>query len=468
MSAPDLTASKMRQFAESGADKHLTLLLGAGASTSSGLPNWNELATRLLLRTKSVATESAAALLLAQQDPMLVVEGVRKTPGANWNRRVAAALYDGITDPTPSALHVAAAAHFLAGDGDTTLVTLNFDVLLESAIHDGSEVPVESRVDDQRVSGKFAVHHLHGIVAQGDVRNVVLTLSDFNELLGDAESWQLALLRRAVLNGALVIAGTSYRDPDLRRWLHVALADQPDEHAALVILARQGFELSRDEFRQVESALIQQWSAVGLLPVIVEDHTDAAQVIRELRHVHRFGYIAPQERALAVWEAHSKGFHTLQVQYSDQLAADAEVLKSALGVDHLNVTLWLADGRGHIARWASQDRIYRDVENLRLVDSGHDSRWIAGRALGSEEPLFLDLDDGENRRWTTVLAMPVRVKFGGFPEFATAVISVGMHAKGTDFASNDADWLHVSLEIANAWSALLIRGLSVEQTPILD
>lgn len=468
VSAPDLTAAMMSQFAESGADRHLTLLLGAGASTSSGLPDWDELAIRLLLRSKAVSSREAAAMLVERQDPLLVAEAARKAPGANWNRSVQAALYHDVAGPTPTALHIAAAGHLLAGDGtDTTLVTLNFDTLLESAIRDGTTEPVESRIDAERSAGSHAVHHLHGIVATDEVRGVVLTLSDFNELLGDSDSWQLTMLRRAIRSGALVIAGTSYRDPDLRRWLHVALAEQPREHAALVLLARQGFGLTRTEFAEVENALAGQWGAVGLEPVILEDFTDAAQIVRELRHVHDSGYRAPQERARDVWNAHAAAFDALQPVYSDQLAEDADVLRTALDVDQLNVTLWLADANGRIARWAAQDRRYRAVGDLRLIDSGHDSRWIAGQALGGENILFQDLDTPGTRRWSTVLAVPIRVEHSGLPEFATAVISVGLPGAAKDYEPSAVLWLDSILTIANAWSTRLVEATFPTTAPTL-
>jgi len=44
----------MDLFQDSGAEKNTTILLGAGASTTSGLPDWDELAMRLLVRSGSV------------------------------------------------------------------------------------------------------------------------------------------------------------------------------------------------------------------------------------------------------------------------------------------------------------------------------------------------------------------------------------------------------------------------------
>lgn len=450
----------MAQFRQSGADRHLTLLLGAGASTSSGLPGWDELAIRLLVRSGKVTSRGAAETLVARQDPLLVAEAARKEPGANWHRSIKAALYEGLTDLTPSAMHVAAAGHLLSGEaGDTTLITLNFDTLLESAIRiDDPSIVVRASTDADLPSDAFVVHHLHGVVSPDEVRDVVLTLSDFNELVGDPNSWQLTVIRRAVGAGAILIAGTSYRDPDLRRWLHVALADQPKGHSALVLLARQGFELSRADFDEVKDALADQWRSAGLEPVILEDFTDAAQIVRELRYVHDDNYRAPRARARSVWDAHETSFSELQAKYTDQLLLDATELKDALDVPQLNLTLWLADAEGHLARWAAQDRVYRSLDDLRLVDSGHDSTWIAGRALGGESILFQDLPSGGSRRWDTVLAVPIRVEHSGLPEFATAVLSVGLPGRAKDYEGSSALWLDCILTIANAWSTRLMEA----------
>lgn len=466
MSAPDLTADTLASFIDSGAQKHLTLLLGAGASTSSGLPDWDELATRLLLRSRSVKHRTAAELLVKRQDPLLVAEAARKAPGAIWNRWVTAALYEGVVDLDPSALHNAAAGHLLTSPPEeTTLLTLNFDTLLESAIRVDSEQPVQSRTDATRPQGVYVVYHLHGIVEPGCMRDTILTLSDFNELLGDPDSWQQELICEAVSKGALLIAGTSYRDPDVRRWLHVALEGQPADHAALVLLARQGFGLSRTDFDEVKKPLAEQWSSIGLTPVILEDFTDAAQIIRELRYIHDGDYQSPQQRARAIWEVHVQDFDRLQQKYVDQLSIDAEELRDAFDVDDLNITLWLADGQGNLARWAAQDRIYRSANDLRLVDSGHDSRWIAGRALGSESPLFQDLDNAGTQRWSTVLAVPIRVEVFDLPEFATAVISVGLPGRAEDHDDTAALWLDATLSIANAWSKRLSDSLILKKFP---
>lgn len=446
----------MSQFRDSGAEKHTTILLGAGASTTSGLPDWDELAVRLLKRSGSVVAEDAARLLVARQDPLLVAEAARAASNASWERHLRRSLYEGTTNLDPSPLHLAAVGHLLAGNaGDTRLVTLNFDTLLEQAIKANSGHTAPSKVDSTMSANGCDVHHLHGVITPSKARQVVLTLTDFTSLVGTPEAWQLDYLRSAIAQGALVIAGTSYRDPDLRQWLHAALADRPDSHAAVVLLAREGFGLTKDQFTDVENALVGQWEAVGMRPVLLQDFSDAAQIIRELRHVHLPGYLAPQDRARAIWTTHAARFDELQIAYADQLHADAATMRDALDDTEMNLTLWLADGEGRLARWAAQDRYQRTIDGIRLVDSGHDSLWIAGRALGSDALLFQDLDDGHTRRWRSVLTSPVPVPHPRWPTFTSAVLSIGLPQPAEAYLSTAALWSEALSEIVDAWSTRL-------------
>lgn len=470
MSAPDLSATVMAQFKDSGADSHTTILLGAGASTTSGLPGWDEFAARLLMRSGSVSTMDAAELLVAKQDPLLVAEAAHAAVAnaSQWERVLRAALYEGVTALDPSPLHLAAVQHLLAGRrGDTELVTLNFDTLLEQAIADEGAAAV-SRTDGEPCETGHPVRHLHGTIEPSGVADVVLTLSDFTGLVDATEPWQLAYLRAALSRGALVIAGTSYRDPDLRQWLHKVLATRPSEHAAVVLLARQGFALTKEQFQSVKGALVGQWEAIGMRPVLLEDHSDAAQIIRELRHVAADGYVAPQGRARAVWRAHADQFNAIQPRYSDQLADDAEELRSSFGEDRINVTLWLADGNGHLARWATQDRYYRNADDLRLVETGHDSRWIAGKALGSESVLFQDVDDGSTVRWASAVALAVPVRIGPWPDFVTAVLSVGLPRPAHTYEASALIWGESLAAIADAWGARLASVSALQNGSTLD
>lgn len=466
MGAPDLSSSLMAQFRDSGAEKHTTLLLGAGASTTSGLPGWNDLVARLLTGSGAAPDEASARLLLSRQDPLIVAEAARARYGATWLDKVRNELYRVPTAPASSPLHLAVVSHALAGGaGDTSLVTLNFDTLIEQTLRrekslDGDDkISVRSVSDTATTSGYGDVHHLHGVIDPSETRDVVFTLMDFLDVLSDPNSWQSTYLHSALGRGAVIIAGTSYRDPDMRQWLHSARVHAPDEHAALVILAREGFDLTREQFADLKVALEFQWSAVGLRPVLVDDHSDAAQAIRELRSVNMDGYLAPQQRAKLVWNHCHDQFSSLQPHFADLLKEDAERMKSAFDVDRLGMSLWLSNGDGSLARWAADDRTYRDPAGLRLVDTGFDSPWIAGRALSADGLLIQDIERSGTRRWRSVAAVPVPVEHPTHPTMSMAVITVGLPDEAEAYDGSSFLWTEKLSKTVDSWSTRLTEAV---------
>ena len=457
MSASDLSIETMKQFDNSGSQEHVTVLLGAGASTTSGLPDWDTFAVRLLLKSGAVADESIAQLLLERQDPMLVVEAARAAAPARWDQNLRAALYEGVDSEEPSPLHLAAVGNLLDTDAPTIdLVTLNFDTLLEMAIEQETGTQAASSTTGLPEHGfAHTVHHLHGVIQRARAEQVILTLSEFYDVIADSSAWQAGFIKESVKRGALIIAGTSYRDPDLRHWLHAALRDKPTDRAAIVLLARQGFSMTKIQFGATKAALADQWRAVGIEPVLLQDHADAAQIIRELRYIHDDNYLAPQQRARAIWERHASQFEDLQTTYVERLAEDADAMRAELGVEHLNLTLWMSDGASHLSRWAAHDRIYSNLEALRAVETGHDSRWIAGRALAGEELLHQDLDRAGTHRWDSVMALPIAVPHPRLPAVTSAVLTIGLPKRAAEFAPTAAIWGEQLQIIGNAWGERL-------------
>ncbi|MCS4276522.1 hypothetical protein M2390_001704 [Mycetocola sp. BIGb0189] len=435
MSAPDLTPAIMAQFAASGADKHLTLLLGAGASVASGLPDWNELAVRLLLRSGAVRERRLAELLVREQDPLLVAEAAKQSLGTEWEASVRQALYGDLQGPGPSTLHFAIARHYVDEDpGKTTLITLNFDTLLEQAVLLLSTRP-RSRAEksaSQFVSGpepgvellprlQARVHHLHGVVGPTSTKNLVLALSDYNEILSAGMPWQQVLLIQSLRRGALILVGTSYRDPDVRKWFHHVMRDHPRNHSAIVLLVRESFRLGRDDFDEILPALASQWKAIGLEPVITSDFSDAVQIVQELAHIHRPGYLSPQERTRLIWDGHTARFNEYQDSYARRLESEAHDLCHMLHGTNVRTGLWIADGNGYLVRWAVSDRIYRSPDVLTSVPTGQESSVLAGRALSAEAPLWEEPTAHSAHQWGCSLAIPVWTQIRELPPAVTAV-----------------------------------------------
>lgn len=454
MSAAELDSRIVDELRPLAADR-LGLLLGAGASAAAGLPGWDTLAVRLLTGSGVTPDEPTAKSFLAEQDAMLAAEAARAV-APDWHALIRDALYGGEDEPEPAVLHLAAAA--LAAQrnpGMVQLHTLNFDPLLGTALRlalDELRLPpyVHERAESaQGPAGQHVVNHLHGIVRAtpgGDARNVVLTLKDFTVLGATSHPWQVAALQDTIQKGPLILAGTSYRDPDIRQWLHGI----PRDHEVVVLLARQGLNLDRDTFDKVRPALEEQWRAVDVRPIALQDHADAAQALRELPRLGDPGYLAPRDRARRVWAEQAGAFATKQKDHSALLAADADRLRVHLGPES-NLTLWLADGERNLVRWASPDRVYLDPDRLRRVPIGFDSPWVAGQCLGRDDLLALDLTGprGPTQRWRAVAAVPVSVDVAGGPAFSTAVLS---SASPSSLGAHDLDaWQATLTDIAGQW-----------------
>jgi len=448
----------MTQFAALTGEAELTFLLGAGASAPSGLPTWNEFASRLLVSCGLVETPQAADIILSRQDPSIALEAAHSRAGDSWFELLNAALYGDLPFvPQPSSVHRAAAGHFLANPRRTTLATLNFDTLLEGALLDEGEKIVRIGYGNRGIRSKPSVHHLHGVVFNDNAFEPIVGYRDFAELVANDQAWQRKFLHDALSRGPLLLAGTSYRDPDIRHWLHQVLGDQTASHTALVTIVREGLGLEGSEFEQVQKALVAEWEAIGLRALLMQDLADVALVIRELRHLTRDGYLSPKERATAVWKALVGQFHDLQPKLSSSLEDDTKAVAEALGVSAHQGTLWLANGRGKLARFAAAGTQFASERHLKSVPTGHDSPWIAGEAIGTEEVKLRDIqrDRRVTPQWKSVLAIPVFVGNGCEPDFATAVITFGLACTAAKLDARQDDWSSIAQRLSSTWGTRL-------------
>lgn len=472
MAAPDLDSTVTDSLQALLDEPQLSVLLGAGASMSVGLPDWDSLAVSVLCGSGVIVEPDDAAAFLSGQDPMLAVEAARSVlSDLEWTRLLRTALYPDAADLFPSALHRAVAQLAAQRDRDATrLFTLNFDTLLEDAID--AAFDEVGRIDrpftranetPRGGAGTIEVHHLHGVVPQDapsagsdpDV-SVILGLSDFVSM--PQASWQYSELQQALQRGPLVLAGTSYRDPDVRQWVWRLTAARADARV-VALLARASMGLTREQFDAVRDALAAQWNSVGVEPILLHDHADSAQVMRELLYLDDLSYRPPRERAASIWQALSSDFSHLQKAHAEALHEDLQALTSVLGAQ-TNVTLWIADADGGLVRWSAPDRHYRSAHDLRVIPLGHDSPWIAGQCLAIDDILVGEpVDDpGGFRRWRSVVAAPVTVKLPGGPPFATAVLSSATESRLED---HDLDtWTEVLGECANSWTTRLETAAS--------
>jgi hypothetical protein len=458
MSVAEIDGNDVEPLRQLAVADHLSVLLGAGASATSGLPDWDTLAATLLVKSGVIPDENTAKEFLARQDPALAAEAAKAASGAKWPVFLRDALYgaDREDEIKPTALHLGAA--WLAIDrkpSDVHLFTLNFDSLLESAMFEyvgAGQVFSRAAGNPRGRSDQYEIHHLHGhLPIEGkEAPGVILTLSEFTEINRHPHPWQVAELQNALSKGPLLLAGTSYRDADIRQWIHNLLHDSSFQPAGpvVVLLAREGLGLNRLVFEQVKHAIIEQWDAIGVAAVATHDYADAAQLFAEMPWLSHEDYLPPAQRAKNLWKAHEASFGALQHEHADQLRLDVERLRKYLG-DQANLTLWIPDGKGRVVRWAANDRLYFRAKDLRRIVPGFDSKWVVGQALGLDGTVVRELEDPATGRWRSVVAKPVSVNLTGGPAFSGAAISSATPLRRIDL---DVDgWTKEIDRIAEEW-----------------
>jgi hypothetical protein len=223
-------------------DNHkLTIIVGAGASHQSGLPLWDELLEKLLLRWVgkhyrgkfSCEIREHFARELSQQSPIVFAHFLqsRLTEKAFINLIHHSMYGDLPCAPEPGPIMRAIGR---LGPKLKSVVTFNFDDLVETALRlDGSTcTSVWTASKLSKIKG-VPVYHPHGFLPfhrqQDEAYKVLLAEADYHTLYANAHSWSNIVFSTALLESVCLFVTTSISDPNVRRMLDVAHREVPDD-----------------------------------------------------------------------------------------------------------------------------------------------------------------------------------------------------------------------------------------------
>lgn len=487
MALPDLSKdSSLRGALAACSNGHLTYLLGAGTSAAAGLPNWTTLLTRLLGRRHNA---DAIDAILTGQDNLLAAEAAfaPNTTKKNRQKAIFKALYD--TNSTeeaeknfaPGPLHLAVATDAVRrGAGDVSLLTLNYDDLLEEAVtaellssEEGTKTTAKAAGVHPRAAatprasaGTFEVHHLHGLLPRESLEaigdDLVLSLRDYNQVIDQNPSWQQSVLDSSLQRGPLLMLGTSYSDPDVRVWLHRLgkVLNSP----TYLVLPRQSIQLSPSLTKRLTEVIVAQWKTIGVECLLVDDFAEMTQLVREMPHLGNADYRPPRDRVSAVLAARMDHFDQAQDIDFTRLSKHAEDNLHDLVGSPANLTLWLLDQDAKLVRWAANDRVYKGAKGLRRIDPRLESSWIVSQAVCFGDQRIQDIRVESSTpartertgRWQSVLARPLTVTLPGGPPVTVGALSA---ASQSPLSAIDTDaWTTAMAELANFWEAELSQG----------
>lgn len=471
--------STRRAIRDMASHDKLTLVVGAGVSRESGLPGWSDLLNTMLqkaarasspfrsyedeLRAESQPEDAISeALKREAQNYAQLILGVHGLIGAasvvkswlpqqDYESYLRESLYESVASehlavrPGRTALEIARLWRD-RGPERLTVITTNYDLLIESALLQvgisPTNIEILAAAQPPANIGQFQIVHLHGVVPQESVIDilripetvVVLAEDDYFHPGKSLRSDAMRDLCNTVLTETkCLFVGTSLTDPDLVAYLYGSSdVDTTPRHYSLNI--HQGDQpLSTDvglpALEASRSAMATRLKGMGVSPLNADYFCQSALFIGELRH-------APPERTedesrpthverLKIWcdEAVAIGilpgsgaFAGRQPTLQGALATGVNEIQLALqGVpslyernEVLSLHLWAHNPRdGSLYFVGRSDQQFLNPQSLERHQIGMPIEKLVVEAVCSGSILEAETPDLASSRWGSMLVVPI-------------------------------------------------------------
>jgi len=289
------------------------LVLGAGVSMASGLPDWATLLQRLLLQidnaNREVAPGEATTLQRIFEDifkpsPLVTARHLahhfqerRKTGEIEFLRALRGALYTDYSSASDSPLLEAIAGLAAAGRGVlSAIVTYNYDDLVERRLANHPKRPRFRSVAGRDISvphDVLPIYHVHGFLPQHgrltSRNHLVLSERYYHARYSEPYDWSNLVQVTCFTQKRCLFIGTSLRDPNQRRLLDMARGYRNDRGQHPHVILRRRYD-PKTLLSRVEEILKTGGESKGPSSkrTSVGGWTPALAVLRLARMMERF------------------------------------------------------------------------------------------------------------------------------------------------------------------------------------
>jgi hypothetical protein len=273
-------------------DTALTIVVGAGVSMNAGLRSWSELIRQMIRqiddpRLRSMAEKDNSDLMRKAEIVLQLVKA--RDPGKPDHEIVRMALYPENFDASPGRLALSIARLVAAKRGPVTIITTNFDVLLEKALESYFEPDMirsfglESIADWRawQSDGGVGVLHVHGVVRQSGRQSTRLVLTESQFFRSAAEVRQV--IYESLLDSCSLFVGLSMSDPNLVGPIYeLANQDRSESRFALVVPERiAGEDADASVHYAIESGKFME-NKLRLKIVFLKSYSQLDQAVSDL------------------------------------------------------------------------------------------------------------------------------------------------------------------------------------------
>lgn len=233
----------LKHIKEAYVNENLTLVLGSGISAKFGLPTWDFLLQRLILKTITETPEKATVLSkifskIFNPSPLIAGRYLKETFADTrqvknrFEREVRKALYETYDENVDSPImeeiiklcNTAGSRSLL-----DSIITYNYDDILERKLQKRNlDISFQS-VYGQRINPDIkdlAIYHVHGFLPKegtiGKNNSITLGEYDYHEQYNNIYSWNNIIQINKFRDKTCLFLGTSLTDPNIRRLLDIS------------------------------------------------------------------------------------------------------------------------------------------------------------------------------------------------------------------------------------------------------
>jgi hypothetical protein len=278
-------------------DNELVLVLGAGVSIPSGLPDWDEVTEKLIDAVLQQKGERGLARRIARIDlPPYRRTRIIESLNPGFRLTIRDVLYGRRERPNPTLDAIARLVNrAVQARKHLSIITYNFDDLLERTL-DSHGLTGRYRIIDSAASfdqnlkspARIAIFHPHGFVPKdGDLEQLLGAMLVFSERQYHrsyfaTEHWTGQLQRNCFASSACLFLGCSFNDQDQRRLLDQT---EDDGKRRLVAIMRRSDKFKSAKTNGLTDYVIQHdLSLLNVKPLWITKWSELPVTLNQLLH----------------------------------------------------------------------------------------------------------------------------------------------------------------------------------------
>lgn len=310
--------------------ERLVLCLGAGVSIDAGIPLWDDLINKLLLRIILLAIEEnnnsedadnenneitftkrdinalkKVALKNKEETPLMQMRYIKTAiDESKYYDAVHSELYSNKINKNSNLLNAIAKLCRPEREhkGVLSVVTYNFDNLLEQVL-DGLDIAynVIQNQGKPPLNGKLNIYHVHGYLSQDrnkdEYPKLIFSEEDYHEIYSDSYCWSNMAQVKAFQDDICLFVGCSLTDPNLRRLLDEAMR-HPESPRHFAILKRKKYNNVKLKNMKLvkwyqdfdDSIRNKIFNSFGISVIWVDDYSEIPDILTRLEQSRESNY----------------------------------------------------------------------------------------------------------------------------------------------------------------------------------